>query len=101
VPDSLRYLPRLVTGGPKVGGLAAGYDFTCGLTGAGSAYCWGRGLAAPTAYEPTQRFRSISPSNLYPYEGYPDVCGLTLAGDPVCWSLPSTVPAPRRARSRR
>jgi hypothetical protein len=41
LPDSGLVIPKPVTGGLTLASLAAGGDFTCGLTTTGAAYCWG------------------------------------------------------------
>ena len=36
--------PVLVAGGLNFAAVSTGGNHTCGLTGAGAAYCWGQGL---------------------------------------------------------
>lgn len=74
--------------------VAVGRDFSCGLTRAGAAYCWGsnfggqlgtvsnnQNLPVPTAVAGGLTFESIS-------AGYDHVCALTTAGAAYCWGSP-------------
>jgi alpha-tubulin suppressor-like RCC1 family protein len=80
--------------------LAAGKDFTCGLTPTGKAYCWGENIAGQlgnikainTSYIPIEvsapsggsflNFSSIS-------AGSSHACGLTSVGKAYCWGTNS------------
>lgn len=88
-PSSLR-VPTPVAGGLTFKTIAAGYEFTCGLTTTNAAYCWGynpdgevgdgsqavRNTPSPVAGGLT--FQSIS-------VGVYHACGLTAAGIAYCW----------------
>jgi alpha-tubulin suppressor-like RCC1 family protein len=72
--------------------LAAGIDFTCGVTMDGDGYCWGvgnGGQIGDSTYEdrliPTRvagglKFRQIT-------AGVQHVCGLTVSGAAYCWGV--------------
>ena len=80
--------PLLVTGGHVFTALAAAFDGICGLTAAGTVYCWGSGVNgngsvgneyAPTAIsQGSAQFTQISASAQH-------ACGLTAAGAAYCW----------------
>jgi alpha-tubulin suppressor-like RCC1 family protein len=93
--------PLAVSGGHTFTSLFAGYIDTCGLTSAGTAYCWGGdysgdlgvetgetcagGLARKCAREPTALSGGLTFSTLAP--GWGVTCGLTPGGEPYCWGL--------------
>ena len=70
--------------------LAAGYEFTCGLTRSGAVYCWGEGLggqlgdssftssAAPVAVAGRITFARLA-------AGWYHACGVTGSGVAYCW----------------
>ncbi len=71
-------------------GVAAGYQFSCGLTTSGAAYCWGDNeygelgtgdttfSAVPVAVSGALKFVALS-------VGYFHACGLTASGAAYCW----------------
>jgi alpha-tubulin suppressor-like RCC1 family protein len=95
----------LVTGGVRFASLIAGrgndiLEYTCGLTGAGAAYCWGMNesgkLGAPTTQQCTfgnsgfgcsATPLSVSGSLLFSTLtlGVNFACGLTKDGVTYCW----------------
>jgi alpha-tubulin suppressor-like RCC1 family protein len=92
--------PFRVPGDVPLASLQAGDAFTCGLTAAGRAYCWGSnnrgelgravggcgavfGFASvcsptPGPVDTSERFTALSVSNSH-------ACGLTAAGTALCW----------------
>ena len=85
-------VPALM-GGVSFVSLTAGGNHTCGLTQAGSAYCWGLGnngelgdgqrgaghkALQPTAVATTIRFSQLA-------AGARQTCGISLAGPTYCW----------------
>jgi len=106
--DSLAPIPapsRLIAGDRTLNGgalsfslIEAGFQFTCGLSSEGHAYCWGRNdegqlgtgdnldTALPTPIAQVSisgtpqdlRFRALSLSDHH-------ACGVTLDGDAYCW----------------
>lgn len=70
--------------------LSAGFNHTCGITRAGSAYCWGDNSVTqlgdgtgvdrplPQRILPRQRWRVIRAGNTH-------TCGVTTAGRVICW----------------
>jgi alpha-tubulin suppressor-like RCC1 family protein len=83
VPCSLR--PVAVSGGLSFTAVSAGWDYTCGLTAGGAAYCWGGGSTTPAAAPGGLSFAAISAGG--------SACGLTSGGAAYCWSPGSTTPA--------
>lgn len=79
-----------VGGGVVFNSITAGQWFTCGLTSAGQAYCWGINnygqlgdgttvnKSIPTAVNTALSFVSLS-------AGWDHVCGLTSSGAAYCW----------------
>ena len=86
--------PFLVEGGLTFEALTAGGAHTCGLTGAGAAWCWGSGYDGqlgtgnrldrrnPTAVPGDHVFTTLS-------AGYAHTCGLTADGEALCWGSAS------------
>ena len=94
---AMQTVPTAVSGGRKYNTLSTGYDNTCALTVAGSAYCWGANdvgqvgngtggvetdfVNAPALVSGQQNFTAIG-------AGWGHTCGLTTSnGNPVvyCW----------------
>lgn len=87
--------PVRVSGDVRFSAIRAGDDFTCGLDGAGRAYCWGagaqgrlgngtvQGSPVPVAVQGGLAFQSLS-------LGSSRACGLTADGANYCWG--SSVP---------
>jgi alpha-tubulin suppressor-like RCC1 family protein len=83
-------VPVAVQGGLSFTALDAGGEHVCGLTSAGSAYCWGRNNAgqlgdnstvnrsAPVAVATGLAFVSLSAGALH-------TCGLVVDGTAYCW----------------
>jgi alpha-tubulin suppressor-like RCC1 family protein len=88
--DSLDYacsrLPRAVPGAPVLVSLSGSYNYTCGLTAARAAYCWGHpqqtgdlnSNTAPVAVPGGLTFTMLS-------AGPDDTCGVTTTGGAYCW----------------
>lgn len=76
-PIACSAVPVAVAGGLTFASLAAGAEYTCGLTSSGAAYCWGGGDSLRAA-----------PGGLTFVElacGYRHTCGLTSDGAAYCW----------------
>lgn len=77
---------------PAAPGIAAANNHTCGVTSAGTAYCWGSGAAhklgngseadraLPTAVTGSHTFASVSGGGV-------QSCGVTVQGAALCWGL--------------
>src|SRR5688572_10045409 len=93
--------PVLVSGGQVFRALDAGGDFTCGVTTANAAYCWGSHAWGENEIG-TVGNGSVSPPGAFPAEPTPKLvaggltfsqlgagirysCGLTTAGVTYCW----------------
>jgi len=82
--------PVAVSAGITFAALSAGVDHTCGVTPAGTAYCWGANDAgqlgdgtstlrnAPAAVTGGLRFAAVSAGGTH-------TCGVTTAGAAYCW----------------
>jgi alpha-tubulin suppressor-like RCC1 family protein len=82
--------PLAVTGGHAFASVVAAYDYSCGLTTSGEAYCWGENVAgrlgdgsttsslAPVLVAGGQQFASVTLGAFY-------ACGLTTASALYCW----------------
>lgn len=82
--------PVPVAGGHRFIAMAAGDGVTCGLTGDGTAMCWGRNAsgqlgngstvnsAVPAPVAGGHRFRHLD-------VGRATACGVTLSGEVYCW----------------
>jgi len=104
-----RATPTPVAGGLAFASISAGYDYTCGVTVDGTAYCWGdneygalgnldtplsctstnhsacrRFVPAPVAGD--LRLASVSTGMFH-------ACGVSLTGKAYCWGLAGTVDA--------
>jgi alpha-tubulin suppressor-like RCC1 family protein len=93
---TVQMTPVAVGGGLQFAALSAGQEFTCGVTLAGAAYCWGANNLgqlgngtvdqtvaplphpSPTAVAGGLSFASVS-------AGTGHVCGITTAGAAFCW----------------
>jgi alpha-tubulin suppressor-like RCC1 family protein len=87
------YMPQPVSGGLTFTSIESGQEHSCGLTDAGTAYCWGRDRenqlgAAPGEFDDVQitpvpvlgglTFQSLSAGGFH-------TCGLTPSGAAYCW----------------
>jgi alpha-tubulin suppressor-like RCC1 family protein len=82
--------PSLVAGGLTFSWLGAGGAFTCGLTTAGAAFCWGGGSLGRLGTGSTANYSSPQPvaGGLIWRSlsvGIAHVCGFTTAGAAACW----------------
>ena len=97
-PGTNRLSPVAVLGGRSFTGLALGAYHTCGLTGSGTAYCWGSNWSggigdgtsgydewdyAPQRNLPVAVRGGVSFSSLTAGSGH--TCGLTGGGEAYCW----------------
>ncbi len=90
-PNFYQFTPGAVTGGLTFTAVSAGYEYTCGLTSDGAAYCWGvndfgqvgSGGTAYYEFSPVPvagglTFATISAGSRH-------TCGLTVDGTAYCW----------------
>lgn len=82
--------PTPVTGGLTFSQIAAGSGWSCGLTAAGAAYCWGSSPGGQLGNGSTERKLSPHPvaggltwTSLK--AGWGHICGVTTAGRVACW----------------
>jgi alpha-tubulin suppressor-like RCC1 family protein len=87
---SHRNSPALVSGSLVFQAISAGFQYACGLTTSGAAYCWGNNYLGrlgdgtdssrftPVAVAGGLVFQSIS-------AGYYHTCGVTTSGAAYCW----------------
>ncbi len=86
--------PVLVAGGASFTQLAAGWLHTCGLTGAGAVYCWGRGDEGQlgdgtlTSSDAPVALPGLTLTSLD--AGAAHTCGLDAAGVAHCWGYNSS-----------
>ena len=90
--------PTAVSGGLTFASLKAGIGYTCGVTTAGKAYCWGLGAsgqlgnglsgAAGTSVAPTEVLGGLIFSTVRP--GREHTCGVTTTGQAYCWGANSS-----------
>jgi len=89
--DLTNYIPPVPPTPPLVfSKISAGYDFACGITTNGAAYCWGYGFngelgngAATSSYTPVAVTGSI---NFLSIEaGHSHACGIADTGVTYCW----------------
>ncbi len=85
-------VPVAVSGGLTFQSVSAGFGFSCGVTTAGDAYCWGSNAAGeggngtntksnvPVAVSGGLTFQSVS-------TGSDHSCGVTTAGAAYCWGF--------------
>ncbi|HYC32170.1 MAG TPA: Ig-like domain-containing protein [Gemmatimonadales bacterium] len=85
-----RTLPAPVSGGLRFASIYAGSTFTCALTAAGDAYCWGNNRdghfgngtrvesTSPVPAAVGHRWRRLDPGMLH-------VCGMTVDDVAYCW----------------
>ena len=91
VYDELGLTPTLVEGDVSFVKLAAGGNYTCGLTSAGQAYCWGDGFFGALGDGTTARRLTPTPvlqggvSFVELAAGQRNACGRTSAGQAYCW----------------
>jgi alpha-tubulin suppressor-like RCC1 family protein len=83
--------PQAVSGNRTFAALAVGGEHTCGLTGAGIAYCWGNndygqlGTAPTAGAHPTPQAVGGGLSFVALSAGIIHTCGLSAAGTVYCW----------------
>jgi hypothetical protein len=83
-------VPVVVSGGLTFAAVGAGYQYTCGLTTSGAAYCWGDNDYGElgngnTTFSPVPVPVSGGLSFVALSTGYFHACGLTQGGAAYCW----------------
>ena len=83
-------VPVAVSGGLTFAAVGAGYEFTCGLTTSGAAYCWGDNDYGElgngtTTFSSTPVVVTGGLSFVALATGYFHACGLTAGGAAYCW----------------
>ena len=92
--NTFRTVPTPIAGNHSFIALTLGYQFACGLTTTGSAYCWGSNgsrlgnggtadASAPVAVAGGHTFLQIA-------SGFGHSCAVTLAHDVYCWGSNSS-----------
>jgi alpha-tubulin suppressor-like RCC1 family protein len=101
VPDQGDYLvPLAVSGGLAFASLTGGYRHTCGVTTAGTAYCWGRNVEGQLgngtdARNPPYVFERPSPVAVLGGIAFTSLaagsreytCGVSSGGAAYCWGM--------------
>ncbi|HLV26411.1 MAG TPA: Ig-like domain-containing protein, partial [Gemmatimonadales bacterium] len=82
--------PVAVSGGMTFSSVTAGRDFSCALTPAGAAYCWGEGSGGQLGRGSTEDSRvpvAVSGGHVFTSisAGHEHSCGLTTTGSVLCW----------------
>jgi alpha-tubulin suppressor-like RCC1 family protein len=95
--NTVALTPVAVAGGLTFSTVAVGWDFTCGLTTAGAAYCWGRndqgqlgnGSVTACAYSANACTTPVPVFGGWTFTalsaGTYHACGITAAGAAYCW----------------
>ena len=89
---SVRFVPRVVSGGFHFKAITSGSYHACGLTDGGAAYCWGRNQngqlgdgSSATRLTPTATAGGLSFVSLRAGDAW--TCGLTVTGSAYCWGV--------------
>ena len=84
--------PQRVIGGHRFASISAGYDFTCGLTTRGAAYCWGLNDSGRLGDGTTIHSDANGPQRVIGGHrfaslgtGIEHTCALTSRGAAYCW----------------
>jgi hypothetical protein len=86
-------VPQPVAGGLRFAQLATGsFPFTCGITGLGDVYCWGRSGYSPGSFNTLPDSTYTSPVLVQSGYGFVElaaekdvICGRTALGAVLCW----------------